>query len=123
MYLGIDFGMLGVKLVLIDDSQRLIGEVFLWLLEVECVRLGWFEQDFVFWWDVVCEMLDWLYWDYLGEFFVVEGIGFFGQMYGVIVFDGEDCLICFVILWNDMRSLVECVDLESRVFDLCNIVG
>lgn len=123
MYLGIDLGTSGVKSVLIDDSQRLIGEASSRPLEVERVRPGWSEQDPALWWDAVCETLDQLHRDHPGELSAVEGIGLSGQMYGATVLDGEDRPIRPAILWNDTRSSAECVDLESRVPDLRNIVG
>lgn len=43
-------------------------------------------------------------------------------MYGVVVLDVSGVVLCFVILWNDICSYVEVVELDV-MFDLCCILG
>lgn len=54
---------------------------------------------------------------------VIKVIGFFGQMYGVVLLDVEGKVICLVILWNDICCVVECVELEVMVLELYQVVG
>lgn len=44
-------------------------------------------------------------------------------MYGVVLFDVCNCVLCFVMLWNDICSIVECLEFICCVLDLYVVVG
>jgi xylulokinase len=123
MYLGIDLGTSGVKALLIDDGQRVVGTASSRPLEVSRPRRGWSEQDPDLWWDAVCEAVDQLGVDHARPLSAVRGIGLSGQMYGATVLDEHDRPLRPGILWNDTRSGAECVDMEVREPNLRRIAG
>lgn len=123
MYLGIDLGTSGVKALLIDDDQRLVGEASSRPLDVDRPHRGWSEQDPELWWGAVCEAVDALAAARPGPLAAVRGIGLSGQMYGATVLDAEDRPLRPAILWNDTRSGRECRELEQREPDLRRIAG
>lgn len=123
MYLGIDLGTSGVKAILIDADQRLIGEAASQPLSVARPQKGWSEQDPDLWWGAVCETLDALRLRQPKAMAAVQGIGLSGQMYGATLLDAADRPLRPAILWNDTRSGAECRDLLERVPELGGIVG
>lgn len=123
MFLGIDLGTSGVKALLIDDGQRLIGEAASRPLDVQRPQRGWSEQDPELWWQAVCEAVDRLAVTHGGALAAVRGVGLSGQMYGATVLDKGDIPLRPAILWNDTRSGQECRELEAREPDLRRIAG
>lgn len=123
MYLGIDLGSSGVKSILIDDAQHLVGEAASRPLQVERAQPGWSEQDPDLWWQAVCETLDALAQSHGPAMATVQGIGLSGQMYGATVLDAADRPLRPAILWNDTRSDAECAELAEAVPDLLQRVG
>lgn len=123
MFLGIDLGTSGVKSVIIDDGQTLVGEASSRPLEVMRARPGWSEQQPDLWWDAVCESLDVLAASHPAAMAEVAGIGLSGQMYGATVLDAADRPLRPAILWNDTRSAAECAELTAAVPDLLARVG
>lgn len=121
MYLGIDMGTSGVKALLIDEAQSLVGESSSRPLSVDRPKRGWSEQNPDLWWDAVCEAVDGLRDRHAGALAAVEGIGLSGQMYGATVLDAADRPLRPAILWNDTRADRECRDLEARDPDLAAI--
>lgn len=123
MYLGIDIGTSGVKSVLIDDTQAVVGEASSLPYDVERAHPGWSEQDPALWWGAVCETLDALATMMPVAMAAVRGIGLSGQMYGACVLGADDRPLRKAILWNDTRSGAQCDDLMARVPDLEQVVG
>lgn len=123
MYLGIDLGTSGVKSILIDDEQRLIGEHTSRPLDVSRPHRGWSEQHPDCWWEAVCESLDGLAGNYPKEMAATRGIGLSGQMYGATVLDAADNPLRPAILWNDTRSAKQCADIEASEADARTIAG
>lgn len=115
MYLGIDLGTSGVKALLIDDDQKLLGEASSRALHVNRPQPGWSEQDPALWWETVCEAVDSLQARHPAALAAVRGIGLSGQMYGATVLDAADQPLRPAILWNDTRTSRECADLEQAL--------
>ncbi|MXN66948.1 xylulokinase [Stappia sp. GBMRC 2046] len=113
MYLGIDIGTSGVKAVLIDDEQKLIGQKTA-DLSVSRPQPGWSEQDPLDWWMATEVALDRLHREFPAEMSAVEGIGLSGQMHGATLLDANDDILRPAILWNDGRSFAECAALDAR---------
>jgi xylulokinase len=53
----------------------------------------------------------------------VQGIGLSGQMHGAVLLDGAGAVLRPAILWNDVRSAVECGELEAAVPSLRAVTG
>ncbi len=112
MYLGLDIGTSGVKAVLVDDAQAIVGQANA-ALDVDRPHALWSEQDPRAWWDAVNAAVSRL--REACDLGAVRGIGLSGQMHGATLLNGSDKVLRPAILWNDGRSAAECLELERRV--------
>jgi xylulokinase len=113
MYLGIDLGTSSVKVLLVDDEQRILSEASE-PLTVERPRPLFSEQSPDAWWDATSRAVARLRDDAGSAFGAVRGIGLSGQMHGATVLDSALRVLRPAILWNDGRSVRECAELEAR---------
>lgn len=120
MYLGIDLGTSGTKVILTNNR----GEV----LDCETVQLTiqrpkplYSEQSPQQWWLACCTALDNL--KQRQNFTNIKAIGLSGQMHGAVLIDKNDQVIRPAILWNDGRCQAQCEELESEVEQSRNITG
>ncbi|QDL91734.1 xylulokinase [Paroceanicella profunda] len=113
VFAGIDLGTSGVKTVLVDAAQRVIGDAHA-ALEVSRPHPGWSEQDPEAWWRAAEETLDALATRFPAEMAALSAIGLSGQMHGATLLDAADTVLRPAILWNDGRSAAECAELEAR---------
>jgi xylulokinase len=120
LFLGIDLGTSGIKIVLVDDAQKVLDQEAA-PLSVERPRILWSEQDPETWWSATAHALDRLASrvDLAG----VKGIGLSGQMHGATLLDASDRVLRPAILWNDGRSADACLELERRLPDVKKITG
>lgn len=112
MYLGIDLGTSGVKALLIDDAQTVIGSAH-GELDVSRPHPGWSEQDPAHWIDACRTAIDGLRTAHPKEFSAIAGIGLSGQMHGATLLDKRDQVLRPCILWNDTRSYREAAALDA----------
>lgn len=102
LYVGIDLGTSAVKLLLMEGGgaiRRVVSRDY----PLFFPRSGWSEQNPEDWWRAVQaglgELLDGF------DRAQVAGIGFGGQMHGLVMLDGKDRVIRPAILWNDGRAV------------------
>jgi xylulokinase len=106
---GIDIGTSAVKGLAVDPET---GRV---LASAECSypvsspHVGWMEQRPEDWLDAAHEVLASL----MTTVTEVLGIGFSGQMHGLVCLDEAGAVIRPAILWNDQRSAPQCAAMES----------
>jgi len=112
MYLGLDLGTSGVKAMLIDGDQKIIGSAS-GALEVSRPHSGWSEQDPAHWVRACEEAIAGLKAAHPAELSAVKGIGLSGQMHGATLLDAEDNVLRPCILWNDTRSFHEAAELDA----------
>ncbi|OHV75525.1 xylulokinase [Ensifer sp. LCM 4579] len=112
MYLGLDLGTSGVKAMLIDDDQRIIGSASAGL-DVSRPHPGWSEQDPADWVRAANEAIGGLKAAHPQALAAVRGIGLSGQMHGATLLDKQDAVLRPCILWNDTRSHAEAAELDS----------
>src|SRR6185312_4744964 len=112
MYLGLDLGTSGVKALLIDAAQKVVGAGHA-SLEVSRPQHGWSEQDPAHWILACEEAIAELKAAHRQELAVVEGIGLSGQMHGATLLDRADKVLRPCILWNDTRSHAEAAKLDA----------
>jgi xylulokinase len=110
MYLGIDLGTSGVKVLLIDDAQRPVDEAHA-PLEVQRPHPGWSEQRPADWVAAVSACLDAL--AARRSLGMVRGIGLSGHMHGATLLDRADNVLRPCILWNDTRAHAEAAALDA----------
>lgn len=119
MYLGIDIGTSGVKVVVLDRDGAPAGQGAA-PLSVSRPRELWSEQDPDDWWaatDAAVLAID----PMLRQ--AVQVIGLAGQMHGATVLGADHRPLRPAILWNDGRSFAECEELEIAVPGLRAITG
>ena len=109
MYLGIDIGTSSVKAVLVDQSGEVTNQASE-PLPISRPRSGWSEQNPSDWWQAAELAVASL--PATGRH-AVRGVGLSGQMHGATLLDGSDQVLRPAILWNDVRSQVECRAIEA----------
>jgi xylulokinase len=108
---GIDIGTSSAKGLAVDPST---GRV---LATVECdypvssPHIGWSEQDPDAWLRAARDVLAGL----RVAAPEILGIGFSGQMHGLVCLDASGAVIRPAILWNDQRSAPQCEAMESGI--------
>lgn len=110
MFLGIDIGTSGIKLVLLDADGTIAAQEAR-ALTVQRPHSLWSEQSPADWWgalDAAVLALD----PRLRA--AVRGIGLSGQMHGAVVLGADDAVLRPAILWNDGRSQPQCDELLRR---------
>ncbi|GAB0116931.1 xylulokinase [Acidisoma sp. 7E03] len=122
MYLGIDLGTSGIKVVLVDDTDAVIAS-HTETLEVSRPHPGWSEQAPEAWWEATLCAIDALAQSHPAALAAVRGIGLSGQMHGAVLLDGAGAPLRPAILWNDTRSEAECRLLEEALPELGTITG
>jgi xylulokinase len=122
MDLGIDIGTSEVKVVLVDDAQRVIGQARS-AVPISRPQPLWSEQDPADWWIATVDALAQLRAAHPTEYAATRGIGLSGHMHGATLLDEHDRVLRPAILWNDGRSHAQCAEIEARVPDSRRITG
>ncbi|WGE64834.1 xylulokinase [Actinobacillus equuli subsp. equuli] len=120
MYIGIDLGTSGVKVVLLNESQEIIATTHQ-SLPISRPYPLWSEQNPEDWWHAT--NLAMLALAQQQDLTAVKAIGLTGQMHGATLLDKHDQVLSPAILWNDGRSFAECAELESLVPNSREITG
>jgi len=110
MYLGIDLGTSGVKLLLMGQDQAILASASA-PLEVARPHPGWSEQDPATWIDATGQALTEL--RQTQDLSAVRGIGLSGQMHGATLLDASDTVLRPCILWNDTRAHAQAAALDA----------
>src|SRR5438477_11732166 len=104
---GIDVGTTGVKAIAVSTG----GDVIAGAEEeyaLSTPQPGWSEQDPEDWWRAAQAAL--------GRLDVrAAGIGYSGQMHGLVCLGESHRVLRPAILWNDQRTGAECAELEERI--------
>lgn len=122
MFLGLDFGTSGVKVLLVDGAQTVLAS-FTVPLSVQRPAVGHSEQDPQAWWQAMLDAVDALGRDHAAALSAVEGIGLSGQMHGAVLLDDGGNVLRPAILWNDVRASAECAELEAAVPGMRQVTG
>lgn len=101
LYIGVDLGTSGVKLLLMDESgaiKNIVSKEY----ALSFPKSGWSEQSPQHWYEQsilgIKELIEPF------DKSKVAGISFGGQMHGLVVLDENDNVIRPAILWNDGRT-------------------
>ncbi len=106
---GIDIGTSSAKGIAIDPGSGAVLATAESSFAVSSPQPGWMEQHPDQWVTATDEVLDHL----RSEVTELLGIGFSGQMHGLVCLDAAGSVIRPAILWNDQRSAPQCEALES----------
>jgi len=112
MYLGLDLGTSGVKALLIDADQAVVGSGHV-PLGVARPHPGWSEQDPGDWISAAETAVGQLRREHADALAAVEGIGLSGHMHGATLIDAAGKTLRPCILWNDTRSRQEAAELDA----------
>lgn len=112
MYLGIDLGTSGVKLLLATPEQKTVGSATA-PLTVSNPHSGWSEQDPQDWITATRIAISQLMAAHPAEWQAIRAIGLSGQMHGATLLDQQDAVLRPSILWNDTRSYEEAAALDA----------
>ena len=105
MIVGIDVGTTAVKAVALGPTGDVVGrseESY----ALSTPQPGWAEQDPDDWVRAAERAL---------SSFVMDAVGFSGQMHGLVALDRDDVPVRPAILWNDQRTAAECAEIERRL--------
>lgn len=111
-YLGIDLGTSAVKMVLIDERKRVIGQSSR-EYEISHPFAGWSEIDPQVWFDCMMEGLKEVLEGQEPE--TVRTIGITGQMHTLVLLDEKGGPVCPAIMWNDKRTKDLIPELKERM--------
>lgn len=111
MYIGIDLGTSGVKLILTTPNGKVINVVSK-EYPLLIPKPLWTEQDPNAWYSQTIEALKELVVGYEKD---VKGISFSGQMHGLVLLDKDDNVLRNALLWNDQRTVQEVDYLNNQI--------
>ncbi|NMM45468.1 xylulokinase [Rhodospirillaceae bacterium KN72] len=112
MYLGIDLGTSGAKILLMDEDQSVVATRTA-DLTVSRPAPGYAEQNPDDWVQAIGTAIDGLAASHPREMAALRGIGLSGQMHGAVLLDAGDRVLRPCILWNDTRSHAEAAGLDG----------
>src|SRR4029078_2752974 len=113
MYLGLDLGTSGVKALLIDAGQTVIGSGHA-SLDVSRPHPGWSEQNPAHLVRARETAIAALKASHPKELAAVKGIGLSGHMHGATLLDAGDQVLRPCILWNDTRSQAGAAPIDAH---------
>lgn len=112
MYIGIDLGTSGVKLLLLTSDGKVLKTVSK-SYELLIPKPSWTEQRPIDWYNQTISGLKNIVEGYEDN---IKAISFSGQMHGLVLLDENNEVIRNSILWNDQRTIKE-------VEYLTNVIG
>ncbi|CAK9886660.1 MAG: Xylulose kinase [Candidatus Erwinia impunctatus] len=120
MYIGIDLGTSGVKVILSGEQGQVLAS-HSEALTISRPQPLWSEQSPEAWWQATDQAMLALASQH--DLQNVKAIGLTGQMHGATLLDKHHNVLRPAILWNDGRSFAECKALEEAVPDSRTITG
>jgi xylulokinase len=111
-YLGIDLGTSSVKVLAIDDNNKIAGDVTR-EYPVYFPQDKWAEQDPTAWWEQTVLAIKELIHKHRIPRDQVRAISFSGQMHGLVALDAQNKVLTPAILWCDQRTQTECDEITA----------
>src|SRR5690606_4184232 len=120
MYIGIDLGTSGIKVILLAGNGAVVDSVSA-ELSVSRPHPLWSEQEPAHWWQALQQCMQQLS---EGQSLAgVKAVGLAGQMHGATLLDSSNQIIRPAILWNDGRAFAQCQQLQQQVPQLQQLTG
>lgn len=113
-FLGIDLGTSSVKIVIMNEEGRVTASVSK-DYDVSYPKLGWAEQNPEDWWNATRDGIRDVIKSSNTDGRSIKGIGFSGQMHGLVLLDKEGNVLRPAILWCDQRTQEECDYLNNEI--------
>lgn len=121
-YLGINLGILEVRVVLFDSASQILADAAVRLTR-SSPQSHWSEQSPEEWWHATLEAIAKVRADSPAGFNSLSGVGVSGQTQGTVLLDKHHRLLRPAMLWSDTRARAECIELEAMVTNSRNITG
>lgn len=122
MYLGIDLGTSGIKLLLLARDHAVVAETAV-ALTVSQPHPHWSEQDPAQWWQALSTGILRLHTSHAQALGQVRAIGLSGQMHGAVLLDAHGHVLRPAMLWNDGRSMAQCEQMTRDLPDIERLSG
>ena len=113
IFLGIDLGTSSVKILALNESNNIIGEITK-EYPIHFPHNKWAEQNPEDWWGITKKAIRELMHKYNLPKDSVRAISFSGQMHGLVVLDKDNNVLLPCILWCDNRTEAECDDITNH---------
>lgn len=110
--LGIDVGTSSVKAMLFD-TERGVRAVHAKGYEVSILCQGYAEQAPEMWWDSLLEVLGWLRENFGEDYEKVAGVGYSGQMHGLVLLGKDGEPVRPAVIWLDQRAGKQLKEIEE----------
>lgn len=114
LLLGIDIGTTGSKVVLIAPNGNIIA-TSINEYPVYIPRPNWSEQNPEDWFKATIEGIKQVLKKSRTNPNQIAGIGLTGQMHGLVILDNKNNVLRNCILWNDQRTVKECIKINSII--------
>jgi len=113
-YLGIDIGTSGTKALITNARAKVLATA---TAEhgILAPRPGWSEQDPRQWWSATVKATKAVIKKAGINGKQIAGIGFSGQMHGLVITDGADKCLRASIIWNDQRTAAQAAYIEKKI--------
>ena len=113
VYLGIDVGTSGTKTLAMRETGEILATAN-FDYPLASPRPGWSEQNPEDWWQASIKGVKAVLKQAKIKPAEVKGIGLSGQMHGSVFLNRKHEVIRPALLWNDQRTVAECVEIEER---------
>ncbi|ELW9233302.1 xylulokinase [Proteus mirabilis] len=120
MYLGLDLGTSSVKAIIMNEQGDVVASHSI-PLTLSRPHPQWSEQDPQAWWQATDEAIKQLSRTQPME--QIQAIGLSGQMHGAVLLDTQQNILRPAILWNDGRSVKQCLRLAKQYPQFKEITG
>ncbi|EOG9295598.1 xylulokinase [Proteus mirabilis] len=120
MYLGLDLGTSSVKAIIMNEQGDVVASHSI-PLTLSRPHPQWSEQDPQAWWQATDEAIKQL--NRTQPMEQIQAIGLSGQMHGAVLLDAQQNILRPAILWNDGRSVKQCLRLAKQYPQFKEITG
>ncbi|HEK0470028.1 TPA: xylulokinase [Proteus mirabilis] len=120
MYLGLDLGTSSVKAIIMNEQGDVVASHSI-PLTLSRPHPQWSEQDPQAWWQATDEAIKQLSRTQPME--QIQAIGLSGQMHGAVLLDAQQNILRPAILWNDGRSVKQCLRQAKQYPQFKEITG
>ena len=110
---GLDVGTSGAKCIIVDQNGKVVASSTQ-EYPLYTPRPGWAEQNPEDWWQAVLAGLKVIVKESGIDTADLMGVGFSGQMHGLVAMDENDAIIRPAILWCDQRTQKQCDWLHEK---------
>ena len=113
LFMGIDVSTTGSKALLMDTTGKVVAAQST-PHTLSTPKPLWSEQDPLEWWDATCTSIRGVITRCGCDADQISAVGLTGQMHGLVLLDGDGCILRPAILWNDQRTQAQCDEIHQR---------